>query len=392
MKVLINSIGSIGDVNPFLCLGMALEQRGHEVKLLGSGALKDHIQSSGLPFVEVLSKAHYDKWRTMPPELDRGMEDIKAFSYMSLPSAHPSATAILDESDQGCVVIGMPYQSIGVQFAKAKNPKKIHTIAAELAPRSWVLDPRYTTAFNGIFAPYLIATCRQLDLSIDVDNWVKWLSIFDQKLAFYPHWFTHLSNSILTTTRPSNFLFYEKDDEAQLPDELTEFIDGGPPPIAITFGSFVSTHDHLFKIVIDVCQQLGVRAIILTQYAKQLPNPLPSHVFHANYVSLKRLLPKLRLFVHHGGIGTLAQALRAGIPHLTCPMAFDQFDNAGTLEVLNVSKTIGMNRITPSSFYEVLDELISDSTYSHNAKALAEHRFNDDGMETLCEQIERIYF
>lgn len=391
MKVLINSVGSIGDVNPFLSLGLALQQRGHKVIILSTAALKEHIQNSGLPMIEVLTQSQYDRWRNMPTNTEKGQEDIKAFSYMSLPSAFPSASAILEHCDKGCVVLGMPMQSIGVQFAKAKAPDKILALEAELAPRIWDVHPEYKQVFNRIFSPYLNSLCQHFKITMRVDDWLEWLRKFDQKLAFYPKWFDTSARSIWGSPGPSEFVFYKNDDQAPLSAELEQFITNGEPPIAFTFGSYTTTHHTLFNIATKVCQQLGKRAIFLTKYPEQLPNPLPEHIFHASYVSLQKLLPKVCLFVHHGGIGTLAQGLRAGIPHITCPMAYDQFDNAKTLESLNVSQTVKMENMNQDNLYQAIKSITTDPTFMDNAKTLASNRFNSAGEEKLCDQIERLF-
>ncbi len=392
MKILINSVGSLGDLNPFLSLGMALQKRGHNVKVLTTAAFQEHVKEGGLPFIEVVSTAQYDKWRTLPTDTNKGEEDMKSFNYLALPAALPSAKAILDNCTQGCVAIGMPLQTLGIQFAKLKEPNKIHTLEAALAARDWEVESKDSMTFSDSYGPYFKAISNQVGNTKTISNWYNWFREFDQKLTFYPNWFTHTPRSILSGPSSSDFVFYEKDDEADLPADLIQFIEQGSPPIAFTFGSYVSTRNDLFQLATDVCQKLGTRAVFLTKYVKQLPNPLPPHVFHGNYVSLKKLLPKMSLFVHHGGIGTLAQALRAGKPHLTCPMAYDQFDNAKTLEYLNVGKTIKMDDINPDNLYHTIKTLITDSTFKDNAKILAAHRFNSDGAEKLCEQIERMYY
>lgn len=392
MKVLINSVGSLGDLNPFLSLGMALKARGHDVKILTTGAFKTHVESSGLTFIEVVSKAQYDKWRTLPTDTNKGEEDIKSFAHLALPSALPSAQAILENCDDGCLAIGMPLQTLGIQFAKLKAPHKIRTLDAVLAHRDRNLDAQSSETFSRIFQPYLHGICQQLGIENNVDDWYRWFQLFDYKLHFFPSWFSHQQQSVLATPSASHFVFHDKEDDQPISDNLDKFIKASSAPVAFTFGSYVSTRHDLFELATQVTKQLGLRAIFLTQYAEQIPSPLPKHVFHASYVSLKNLLPHVQTFVHHGGIGTLAQALRAGIPHLTCPMAYDQFDNAKTLESLGVGRTIEMDKITHENLTEALQNLASEPSYRQSAQAIAQHRFKTNGAALLCEQIERMCF
>src|SRR5262249_31774015 len=75
-------------------------------------------------------------------------------------------------------------------------------------------------------------------------------------------------------------------------------------------------------------QRLGRRAVVLTPHREQVPAPLPAGALWLPYVPLAALLPRAAALVHHGGIGTTAEALRAGVPQVIVPLAYDQFDNA----------------------------------------------------------------
>ena len=77
--------------------------------------------------------------------------------------------------------------------------------------------------------------------------------------------------------------------------------------------------------------------MLLTPYADQVP-PLPAFARHYPYIALQRLAPRAAAIIHHGGIGTAAQAVRAGIPQFLAPVFFDQFDNAARLETLGVGR------------------------------------------------------
>ena len=76
--------------------------------------------------------------------------------------------------------------------------------------------------------------------------------------------------------------------------------------------------------------------MFLTQYPEQLPARLPNGVRHFNYIPFSTVLPRAAAFVHHGGIGTTAQALAAGVPQLVVPLAHDQPDNAVRIRHLGV--------------------------------------------------------
>lgn len=112
-----------------------------------------------------------------------------------------------------------------------------------------------------------------------------------------------------------------------------------------------------FEASVQACQLSGRRGLLLTQEATQLPAMLPPHVAHFGCVPFQALLPRLAALVHHGGIGTTSQALRAGTPQLVRPMGFDQFDNARRAVTLGVARQLLPRRYQPAAVVRALDEL-----------------------------------
>src|SRR4029077_17247403 len=117
-----------------------------------------------------------------------------------------------------------------------------------------------------------------------------------------------------------------------------------PPPIAFTFGTGMMHGARLFRASIEACERLGARGILLTGFSDQLPAPLPRLVHHCPYASFQKLFPRCAAVVHHGGVGTTAQALAAGVPQLVLPLAWDQPDNAARVKGLGVG-----DRLSPNS-------------------------------------------
>ena len=85
---------------------------------------------------------------------------------------------------------------------------------------------------------------------------------------------------------------------------------------------------------------LGRRAILLTKFRDQLPPGLPSSVLHCSFAPFRHLFPHCAAVVHHGGVGTVAQALASGIPELARPLCFDQFDNGDRIKRLGVGVSL----------------------------------------------------
>ena len=115
-----------------------------------------------------------------------------------------------------------------------------------------------------------------------------------------------------------------------MPPELTRFLDEGPPPIVFTLGSSaVWVARDFYHESIAAAKLLGRRAVLLIgDERNQLRESLPPETIAVNYAPFEALLPRACAMVHHGGVGTTSNGLRAGIPTLIVPFAFDQADNA----------------------------------------------------------------
>jgi UDP:flavonoid glycosyltransferase YjiC (YdhE family) len=169
-----------------------------------------------------------------------------------------------------------------------------------------------------------------------------------------------------------------------LPVPLDDFLKQGPAPVLFTPGSFMRQARPFFQNALAACQRLGLRALFLTPYGDQVPEELPSTIRHFPFVSLQRLAPLARALVHHGGIGTCAQALRAGIPQLIAPVFFDQPDNAARVEALGVGRRLDH----PAEIGDRLAELLASQKMHDNCAAVRERFLGSNALARICDMAE----
>ena len=109
---------------------------------------------------------------------------------------------------------------------------------------------------------------------------------------------------------------------------------------------------------------------------------------HAEYAPFSALLPRVAALVHHGGIGTCAQALAAGRPQLVMPMGFDQPDNAARLARLRVASALPPKRFTGASVARELDTLLGSDGVAGRAAEIARRFDGIDPVSQTCDLIE----
>jgi UDP:flavonoid glycosyltransferase YjiC (YdhE family) len=199
-------------------------------------------------------------------------------------------------------------------------------------------------------------------------------------VGLFPGWFA--GAPALTQT---GFAILGDDMVPPLTGEIETFLREGPPPVIFTPGSFMRDAGAFFRESLAACDRLGLRAIFLTPYREQIPQSLPAHVRHFSYAPLQRLAPRAAALVHHGGIGTLAQGLKAGIPQLVMPLFFDQPDNAARLAALGVGASLTPQSWRSDTVAEKLQALLQSDVVKHKCARAAAQFAKDDAVEQSCD-------
>jgi UDP:flavonoid glycosyltransferase YjiC (YdhE family) len=163
------------------------------------------------------------------------------------------------------------------------------------------------------------------------------------------------------------------DGEAADPRALTslrEFLAAGEPPIVFALGSSaVWLGGDFWRAAIEAAGQLGRRAILITG-SGSLPN-VPASVRVFGYLPYSQVFPHACAVVHQAGIGTLAQALRAGKPQLITPVWFDQPDNAARAVTLGVARSLPFRRASAARLVRQLRPLLTQRAYGNAAREVA---------------------
>jgi UDP:flavonoid glycosyltransferase YjiC (YdhE family) len=189
----------------------------------------------------------------------------------------------------------------------------------------------------------------------------------------------------------TGFCFYDGHRETQIPVELARFLDDGPPPIVFTLGSSaVWVAREFFAESIEAAQRLGQRAVLLVGDERNRPNNLPDGMIAADYAPYQELMPRARVVVHHGGVGTTSQGLLAGVPTLIVPFAFDQSDNAEHAWRLGTSRTVYRRSYRADRLTKELRELLERPDYARNASEVSQKLKQENGPARAADLIEQV--
>ncbi len=353
MRILVITLGSIGDLMPFLAVAQALRQRGHEVVIASNAGYAALVQRAGFgfgviwngtpaPIDDVLAQSPHQAWEQVCRDL-------------FLPAAEPTAAFIRHHAKaRDCAVLAS-WSAFGAVSACARLNLPLYRVC--LSPGA--MDEAMTTGPQS-----------------EGQGW----------LGFFPDWFC----APRPEWPPIHLTGFPALDDRQVPpleSTLEAFLKAGPAPIVFTPGSFQRRASRFFGESLEACRLLGRRAIFLTPYVDQVPTGLGDVAMHLTYAPLQRLAPRAAALVHHGGIGTLAQGLRSGVPQLCAPVFFDQFDNAECLSGLGVGHSLPPQDYRASTLAANLENLFCDRAILRRCKEVRGRFAGPDPTDRICEMI-----
>ena len=411
MNILLPTIGSAGDVFPMIALGRTLQQRGHQVTVVTNPLHEETILHAGLRFHPLGTRAEAEALLANPDVWHprRGFETIVRGAVLPAMRLLYDFIAVQDLSS---TIVAAQTLALGARLAQEKLGVPLATIhlqpsliRSEIDPpingvavpswlprplvRAWwwlvdklVIDPALAPGVNDFRAELGLPPVSRL--------FDTWLHSPQCVLGLFPGWFAPPQPDWPPQTQLTGFPLYDAGAGNPLPEGLQRFIDGGDPPLAFTFGSAMQHGDDHFRAAIAATQQLGRRAILLTRDRSQLPATLPAFMRHEPYIPLTDLLPRTALLVHHGGIGTVAQALSAGIPQVVIPMSHDQPDNARRLERLGAGLSLSPSRLRPERLAGGINALLADRHIQTRCNELSQRTDAHQARQSAATAIESL--
>jgi rhamnosyltransferase subunit B len=417
--ILLTTLGSLGDLHPYIAVACGLKERGHNVTIATSAIYREKVEGEGLRFApvrpdmggiadnpEVMRQAVHPRTGTeyvvrklFLPWLEQSFEDtLAAARDADLIVGHPIAFATPTVAE----FLKKPWVSVALQpsiFLSAYDPPAIS--GAPLLSAFISLGP-------GI-ARLLFQLLRRV-----ASRWGVPLNDLRRRLGlpqlpspavfnmFSPHgthaWFSSLLGQPQIDwperTSITGFPFYDKLAPGQsLTPELNRFLEAGPPPVVFTLGSSaVFDAGGFYNESLAAVRRTGHRAVLLIgRDARNVPAmQVPGTVFMAEYAPYSELLPRAAATVHQGGVGTTAQALRAGRPMIVVPWSHDQPDNAKRMKKLGVAQVIPRSRYRADRVAQELKLLLKSDSYAIQARGAANQIAGEDGVAAACNGLEAI--
>jgi UDP:flavonoid glycosyltransferase YjiC (YdhE family) len=194
-----------------------------------------------------------------------------------------------------------------------------------------------------------------------------------------------------TDKRITGYWFLDRDEEWRPPAELLDFLDSGPQPVYIGFGSMSNRNpEETADLILDALRRSEQRAILLSGWDGLQVKDVPDSVLVLDAVPHAWLFPRVAAVVHHGGAGTTAAGLRAGVPTVIVPFFGDQpFWGARVAELGVGPSPIPRKQLTPERLSQALREVVESEEMRQRAARLGERVRSEDGVATAVEIIQQ---
>ena len=407
--VILCALGSSGDVHPFVGVGRALRQRGYRVTVVTAGYFRGLVEQAGLEFVDPLPELDFREM-IRNPRIWHPLHGTKTIIDLAVrPLLEPVYRSILAHQTPGHTLVCGSSLAFGARVAQEADG--IPLVSVHLSPMlfrsdyegpslpvllvhrgpAWFRRMQWRLV-DGVsdraICPWLNAFRGRFGLPPVRGVFREWMHSPLRLIAMFPEWFAPRQPDWPPQTRLTGFPLYSEEGVVEPAADVVRFIESGPPPLVFTPGSANVFGGDFFRAAAEACQRLGHRGLLLTRFPEQIPAALPETVRHVDFVPFRWLLARSAMLVHHGGIGSMSQALAAGVPQVIMPMGFDQCDNAARVERLGVGRSLPPKRFHGPALADRMHGLLTDPAVAGRCRAIAARLANADGLERACDEIE----
>ncbi len=404
--------GTAGDLYPFLSLGRALQALGYRVSFCSPEVFGEQIVPTGMGFVPTVGRAAYAAALNDPA----AWQPKKAFDVIW----RATRDRLLDiydvvatlPADVPCVVLSHPLALPTCALARVLRPD-LPIVALYLAPsnlrtchdplmlgpvripgwmplswRRWLWSKVERDMIDRVALPDVNAARAKLGLPAVAGFLDHLYQVADFSVTLFPDWFAPTAPDWPQPLISGAFQLFEPSRDSTISPQLQAFLAQGSAPLVFTPGTGHRHAREYFAQAVAATQKLGRRAVLVTSHRGQVPADLPDTVLWQEYVAFRDLLPHVALLVHHGGIGTTAEALRAGVPQLVVPFAHDQFDNGMRIELLGVGRMLHSTRLNARRLTQCLRDLLDSQVVREQATSVATRFATAPDAAALVAQIE----
>jgi len=414
MRIVIVATGTWGDVRPNVVLGRALQNAGYEVVVVAAEEFRQWVEARGVGFagLSINIQAVLDMLVASDPGLISTFKTMKTMNRIFKPStlqAGKEVAAVVREGDALLVIESGSYLTNGIVEKYGLRPIHINMqpfLPTREFPAMGIPAMPAWMPMRGAFNRLTYGLLRQGSWSMmgqrGNDLRTEFLGLPRQTRAKQEA-LVDVTPSLLLVSRhvippPADWqphqrvtgYLFDEDRNWEAPQDLLDFLAGGEKPVYLGFGSMrVKQPEETTRLVLDAVKRSGKRAILLSGWAGIGAADMPKNVFLLNYAPHTWLFPRTAAVVHHGGAGTTAVGMRAGVPSIIVPILADQpFWGQRVYDLGVGTQPISRGKLTAEKLASAIIEATSSRDMQENAKILGEKISVEDGVGEAVKAIK----
>jgi rhamnosyltransferase subunit B len=369
-------------VSPFVCLGLELVKRGHDVILLTHDHFVHRFANSGLQIVPFDNPGDYLRFCRDGLLLNhpRTVPDFFRRHVMSeLHSQCRECISIMD-GDDWLVVTSETPGLLGRLVAE-----KLHLPCVSI-----LLYPSHVknaAAYEQLITGALSEEFREIRLTLGlapIPDFHRWWQLPLSYLAFWPSWFFRIDETAQKSVHYAGFVWAKEKNECALAQEIR--IEGD---VIITGGSAAFAGPDFFQLSIAACATMNLSTLVVGRFIPDIPKPPGADIRVVSRVSsLSTALRQFRLVLHHGGLGTIGQSFEAGVPQLILARGGDRPDNANQVSRLGAGEYLPPRLWNTQTITSKIVHILSNSHYIACARSAGAHPRPEENVQTCCKVLE----
>jgi MGT family glycosyltransferase len=397
MKIVIPTLGTRGDIQPYIALALGLQRAGHQVTLSTHPVMGDLVTSYGIPFAPMGPEIDIGREAARIRENARhwliGFRRVMKFSFRILEEAHDDLLAVC----RGADLVVVSHTAAGKMEADKLD---LPTVSATLIPQAIpARDPEASIFLRA--AVGLAGAGMGLMMTRPLDRIRRRVGlppmgpegITSKRLNLVPVSPQVVPRSPLWEDRHkvTGYWYARSPEDWQPPADLREFLEAGDPPVVVSLGAMSTgpADREVPEIFLQAFKQTGLRGIFQGWHEVLEDADLPESIYHAGSVPHDWLLQRARGMIHHGGFGSTAAGFRAGIPSMAVPHIIDQYLWGGKIAELGVGpEPIPAGKLTVEKLAAALERIRSDQAMREKAADLGEKIRAEEGVQTAVALIE----
>ena len=418
MNITMTVFGTRGDVQPMVALGKGLQVAGHRVKLLTHQEFETFVRDAGLDFhllpgvdMKAMVGRATEHAARKGAKGNQAIQGIQALRRLKA-DIPVMGDAYLEACRGAELIISNPVlpavpDSVAEKLAiplviAALQP---FDMTAEF-PFPWLHLRSFGHLLNRWSYP-LMSLAAWPPLAAPVNRWrqahlalpalpITFLlrrlhSTIPRLYGFSAHvipkprdWKAH--------SHITGYWFLQRAEQWQPPKALVDFLEAGPPPVAVGFSSIVVKNpEESTGIIVQALTRAKQRGVILTGWGGIQQSDLPDHILKIDAAPHDWLFPRMTAVVHHGGAGSTAAGVCAGVPAIIIPFMMDQPFWAQRVRDLGVGpQPIPRGKLTVERFAAALETAVSDSGMRQRAAELGSKIRQEDGVANAVACIQQI--